>query len=221
MNEILAEVLESAARAQRLVGSDMVLVGGSAAAYYAGHRASYDHDHVLMEFGQRFEIILDALESEGDWVTNRVTPGKIILGSLGGIETGIRQLIRKVPLEFSEVTLPSGNTLRIPTAAEILRIKAFLIVRRNQVRDFLDVAALSDLHGLGESVTVLRQIDDYYTDPARDDQPVLSQLARQLAEPTPKDSRTIGQLTSYKGLAERWQNWSEVVSQCQLLAQNL
>ena len=46
----LTQVLESAARLQRLV-PDAVLVGGSAAALHAGHRDSFDHDHVLGRSG--------------------------------------------------------------------------------------------------------------------------------------------------------------------------
>ena len=81
--ELLA-VLESASRLQQMV-PDAVLVGGSAAALYAGHRDSYDHDHVLADLRNRFGVVLEALESEGEWVTNRVVPGKVILGQLGDI----------------------------------------------------------------------------------------------------------------------------------------
>ena len=73
---------------------DAVLVGGSAAALYAGHRDSYDHDRVLADLRERFDVVLEALESEGEWVTNRVVPGKVILGQLGDIEAGVRQMIR-------------------------------------------------------------------------------------------------------------------------------
>lgn len=134
----LDQVLRSAARVQELVGGNLVLVGGSAAAFYAEHRASFDHDHVLADLNARFDMVLDALESQGDWATNRVVAGKIILGELGGIETGIRQLIRTVPLEFREETLPNGKILRVPTPQETLRIKAFLAVKRNQVRRVSD-----------------------------------------------------------------------------------
>src|SRR5579859_5234764 len=103
--ELLA-VLESASRLQELI-PDAVLVGGSAAALYAGHRDSYDHDHVVADLRDRFDMVLEALESEGEWVTNRVRPGKIILGQLGDIEAGVRQLIRTRPLETAQVTLPS------------------------------------------------------------------------------------------------------------------
>jgi hypothetical protein len=43
----------------------------------------------------------------------------LILGSLDGIETGIRQLIRERPLETEERNV-FGQRLRLPTAAEML-----------------------------------------------------------------------------------------------------
>ena len=46
MTPTLRRVLASAARLQEVV-PDAVLVGGSAAALHAGHRDSFDHDHVL------------------------------------------------------------------------------------------------------------------------------------------------------------------------------
>ena len=213
----LDEVLRSAARLQELV-PDAVLVGGTAAALYAGHRDSTDHDHVVADLSDRFDAVLEALESDPDWILNRATPGKIILGSLGDIETGIRQLIRHRPLETQAVTLADGTSLIVPTPAETLRIKAYLIVKRNQTRDFLDVAALSDRFGTEWSAGVLAGIDDYYDASAGDGTAVASQLVRQLGEPRPKDDRTVGQLTAYKNLTVRWQSWQSVVAQCQALA---
>jgi hypothetical protein len=214
--ELLA-VLESASRLQQMV-PDAVLVGGSAAALYAGHRDSYDHDHVLSDLGDRFDIVLEALESESDWVTNRVVPGKIILGQIGDIEAGVRQMIRTRPLEITRVTLPSGRILTVPTAEETLRIKGFLIVRRNQTRDYLDVAALADRYGLHEAAGVLARIDNYYADQHGGGQGIAAQLARQLASPRPKDSSVTGQLDAYRNLASRWTDWSEVRSVCGQLA---
>ena len=105
----MAAVWESAARLQELV-PDAVLVGGSAATLYAAHRVSFDHDHVLIDLAERFELVLEALEREPDWVTNRVTPGQIIPGELGGIEAGVRQLVRRLPLEVQEIRLPRGSS---------------------------------------------------------------------------------------------------------------
>lgn len=213
----LDEVLRSAARLQELV-PDAVLVGGTAAALYAGHRDSTDHDHVVADLSERFDAVLEALESEPDWILNRATPGKIILGSLGDIETGVRQMIRRRPLEAQTVDVAEGKSLIVPTPAETLRIKAYLIVKRNQTRDFLDVAALSDRFGTDWSAGVLAGIDDYYDATAGDGTAVASQLVRQLGEPRPKDQRTIRQLSAYKNLAPRWHSWQSVVAQCQALA---
>ena len=160
----LTAVLESAARLQEMV-PDAVLVGGSAAALYAGHRDSFDHDHVLRDLRDRFDMVLEALESEGDWVTNRVRPGKLVLGRLGDIEAGVRQLIRTRPLETVEIELPSGRTLRVPTADETLRVKAFLVVRRNQTRDYLDVAALADHWKRDEAESARREHEAHPREP--------------------------------------------------------
>lgn len=214
----LLEVLESAARLQEIV-PDAVLVGGSAAALWADRRDSYDHDHVLSDLAERFEIVLDAIESTDGWVTNRVTPGKIILGELGGIESGVRQLIRRTPLQVTEVTLPSGHRLRVPTLDETLRIKGYLVVRRNQTRDYLDVAALSDRATVAHAASVLARIDDFFGDqrPA-EAAGVATQLARQLADPQPADTRTRTQLERYKGLDARWTDWASVRAVCANLA---
>lgn len=47
---------------------------------------------------------------------------------------------------------------------------------------------------------------------------VASQLARQLAEPAPKDRSTTRNLRQYKNLAARWREWDEVVAVCRKLA---
>jgi hypothetical protein len=202
------DVLEKAARLQALVPG-AVLVGGSAAAVHAHHRESRDHDHVVADLAERFDSILENLEALGDWSTVRVAPQKIILGELGGIETGVRQLLRGRPLESTEVQV-RGKRLVVPTAAEILRVKAWLALSRNQTRDYLDIAALADRIGLDEAATVLRGIDDYYADINRRPEAVATQLARQLADPRPRDAEVTAQLSSYKALDPRWHEWSAV-----------
>ncbi|MDR0592959.1 MAG: hypothetical protein LBG60_06830 [Bifidobacteriaceae bacterium] len=216
-NPQFSELLASAARFQRLV-PESVMVGGAAAALHASHRISVDHDHVLSDLSDRFAAVLEALEREGDWVTNRVTPGRIVLGELGGIETGLRQLIRRAPLETEVYRLPDGSEIVIPTLAETLRIKAFLAVKRNQVRDYLDIAALAATAGIEPAGAVLAGIDAYYSDQAPTEGTVAAQLAAQLADPQPKDSRTTKQLAAYKGLAVRWHDWRQVKQVCRAVA---
>jgi Nucleotidyl transferase AbiEii toxin, Type IV TA system len=208
-NPQFISLLESAAHLQRLVPG-AVLVGGTAAILYADHRESRDHDHVVSDLADRFEMVLEAVEQDEGWATNRVTPGKVILGNLDGIEAGVRQMIRKVPLEVAEIALPSGETLTVPTIEETLRIKAFLIARRNQARDYLDVAALSDHLGVERAAEVLTGIDDYYADQSDSGEGVASQLVRQLSDPQPADRSVIDQLPSYRRLRKRWSDWGAV-----------
>jgi Nucleotidyl transferase AbiEii toxin, Type IV TA system len=207
-SEFLA-LLESAAHLQRLVPG-AVMVGGAAAILYADHRESKDHGHVVADLADRFEMVLEAVEEDEGWATNRVTPGKVILGNLDGIEAGVRQMIRKRPLEITQVSLPSGDRVTVPTAEETLRIKAFLVVRRNQTRDYLDLAALADHLGVDRAAEVLRQIDDYYADQNDSEDGVASQLARQLDDPQPADRSVVDQLSSYRRLRKRWSEWSAV-----------
>ena len=223
MQEQMEKVLAQAARLQKLV-PDAILVGGSAVYVYAGHRYSLDHDHIIADLEERFDLILESLEREGDWVTNRVVYGKIILGELGGIETGIRQLIRKKVLEFQTVQI-GDLPLNVPTIGEIIRIKAFLIVKRNQMRDYLDFAALCDKAGIHSSAQIIESLDEYYTDESSElranEKPALSQLLKQLCDPKPKDSRSIEQLPEYKGVVDKLKDWNFIVEICGRVAREV
>jgi hypothetical protein len=220
--EELLPVLESAARLQQVV-PDAVLVGGTASAAYAGHRLSFDHDHVLADLADRYAVVLDAVEATDGWATSvrASRPPMTIMGQLGGVEAGLRQLRRTVPLQTQILTLPGGSQVTIPTIEETLRVKAYLVVQRNQVRDFLDLAALSDRLGLDAAANVLRHIDEFYADRSGDAESVGSALVMRLAKPDPKDVRVIEQLPHYKRLSPRWQDWGETTRVCADLAQHM
>jgi hypothetical protein len=219
-NEQMRSVLESAARFQKLV-PDAVMVGGSAVSAHIGHRLSYDHDHVLADLEERFAGIFELLTAQEQWKTAHVRDGKLILGSFDGIETGLRQLRRARPLETERVVLGNGESVRVPTIDEMIRIKAFLITNRNQVRDYLDVAALADRFGTEHAARVLLGIDDYYEKALTSSGSVASELVLLLGEPTPKDTSTVRELARYKGLEERFQDWSAVVTLCQRIASDM
>jgi len=95
-------VLSCAARLQCIL-PDSVLVGGTASAIHAHHRMSMDADHILTDLRQRFDEVLRELEMIAGLKTARLQRPVQILGSLDGIETGIRQLIRDEPLETEVV----------------------------------------------------------------------------------------------------------------------
>ena len=206
-------LLSSAVHLQRIV-PEAVLVGGTAAASFAHHRISLDHDHTLGDLRSRFDEILATLESVAGWKTARVRRPVLILGSLDGIETGVRQLIREIPLETETIDV-AGGRLTVPTRAEMLRIKAVLIVRRNATRDYLDFVALSDLIGREAVLSALSGFDRYY--PQDNGQSALQQLQIQLANPLPYDLDSTN-LREYKKLKPEYQDWSAVAEKCRALA---
>lgn len=218
----LRQVLESAARLQSVV-PDAVLVGGSAAALHAGHRDSFDHDHVLADLVDRYEAVLGAVEATEGWATSvrASKPPFTIMGSLDGIEAGLRQMRRTRPLETVEIAVSADAVVVAPTEAEALRVKAYLVVQRNVVRDFLDVVALADHIGLDAAVGVLEDIDAYYADRSGEPSSVLTSLVIALADPSPRDVDVIDELPRYKGLEGRWHRWSDVVEACRALALRL
>lgn len=210
------EVLRAAARLQQFV-PDTVLVGGSAAATHAAHRVSFDDDHVLADLRERFDDVLMHLEEQDTWVTTRINRPVLILGSLDGIETGIRQLIRTRPLEVEEFEGP-GGPIRVPTLAEMLRIKSWLVLRRNATRDYLDVVALADRLGSEEAAQTALELDAYYDDQrGSGGRRIATQLARQLAEPAPYDLSDVD-LPTYRRLEPRWRDWNEVTAASGALA---
>ena len=208
------QLLAAAAHLQRVL-PDATLVGGTAAAIYAGHRISYDADHILNNLRGQFDEVLGQLESVAGWQTARVQRPVLILGSLDGIETGVRQLIRDTPLETQQVDV-AGQTITLPTEAEMLRIKAVLILRRNATRDYLDFAALADRIGEQSSMAALARFDELYPQPSG--QSALQQLAVQLSNPMPFDLEGTN-LAEYRRLDPRWHNWINVRTVCAQCAQ--
>jgi hypothetical protein len=212
------DVLRSAARLQQLV-PDAVLVGGTGAAAHAHHRVSFDHDHVLVDLRERFDDLLAALEATDGWITARVRRPVLILGSLDGVETGIRQLIRRRPLEVEQLDVPGRGRVRVPTLEEMLRVKAWLVLQRNATRDYLDVVALADR--LDDPAAVLVRLDEYYADQqGAGGRRVATQLAKQLAEPAPYDLDAVD-LTRYRKLDQRWRDWDAVRAASLQLAQGM
>jgi hypothetical protein len=211
-------VLESLCRLQRLL-PDPVLEGGTASALYAGHRLSFDHDHVVTDLRQRFDDGLAVLEAVAGWRTARVTRPVLILGSLDGVETGVRQLRRTRPLETTVMRVGNHEVL-LPTLAETLRIKAFLCLERNATRDYLDVAALGSHMGIETAVDALWFMDELYPQNSGDPWAVRTQLVMQLAAPPPYDLDSVD-LAEYKGVRPPFDRWAYVAEVCGRISDQL
>ena len=147
------EQLLSAERHLQVLVPGAVLVGGTAAAIHAGHRISMDADHVVDDLRDRFDEVLAALEAAAGWQTERIQRPVVILGQLDGILTGIRQLRRTAPLETEEIA-----GLRVPTLAEMARIKAWLLATRDTIRDYLDTVVLFERLGERDTIAALRSL---------------------------------------------------------------
>jgi hypothetical protein len=194
---------------------EAVLVGGTAAALHARHRVSFAVASVLPDLAQTFPDVLRRLESLAGWKTRRIRPPVLILGHFEGIDVGIRQLRRDAPLETETI-----EGVIVPTLPEMLRIKGWLVVTRNALRDYLDFAALADKLGnrFGEAMEPMERL---YPQPPEADT-TLQQLAKQLVEPRPYDfDPDRDSLTAWRRLTSPWTDWAYVVSFLQRRAQDI
>jgi hypothetical protein len=210
------QLLSAAAHLQEILPG-ATLVGGTAVAIFTQHRLSQDADHVLSDLRGRFDEVLAELEAAAGWRTARVKRPVLILGSLDGIETGVRQMIREEPLETQEITIGDVRLI-VPTEEELLRIKAVLILKRNATRDYLDFAALSERIGSARVKKALGLLDQLYPQPSGES--ALQQLEVQLANPLPYDLEDTD-LREYRRLHPKWHDWNRVKELCANIAVNL
>jgi hypothetical protein len=210
------DLLEAAAKLNREL-PDAVLVGGTAVAVYARHRLSTDTDYVMGDLSKRFDEVFGKIEATETWKRARVAPPVMIMGNFEGVETTLRQLIRNKPLETEHTMTPSGPVL-VPTLDEMIRIKSWLVLTRNAYRDYLDLAALSEVAGVERTKEVLAGFDNYYADVdrkgvVRNVSPAL-QLALQLFEPKPHDLARADEMERYKGVVGEWADPQNVLARC-------
>jgi hypothetical protein len=181
-----------------------VLVGGTAAALHVGHRRSLDGDHVLEDLRPRFDEVLATLEAAAGWQTGRFQKPVAILGRLDGVMTGIRQLRRTRPLETEVV---SG--LRVPTLAEMARIKAWLLATRYTVRDHLDTVVLLERLGEAAAREALAPFDEIYRQEAGASP--LVEVVERLSAAAPSGVQEID-LGTYKGVVPPWNDWAHLAA---------
>ncbi len=176
-----------------------VLVGGSAAALHARHRVSLDGDHVLEDLRARFDDVLADLEAAAGWQTERLRRPVVILGRLDGVMTGLRQLRRTRPLETE-----AREGLRVPTLAEMARIKAWLLATRHTVRDYLDTVVLLECLGEEGARAAFAEFDACYRQQGSTSP--LVEVVERLARAEPGDRAAVD-LRTYRRLVPPWNEW--------------
>ena len=115
----------------------------------------------------RLSVALDALQVDPD-------------SAAGAVE-------RRSPVETTNVQLPTGDRLQIPTGAETLRMKGYLLMCRNSSRDYAEFAELVETMDTPTAALVLAGMDKYYCGRQPRRQWVATQLVRRLADPQPSD----------------------------------
>lgn len=203
---------EGRALQARLAGFAPVAVGGTAVALFCKHRFSLDVDVVTPELKTRFDEVKVALETWEGWRMNRLNPPVLILGEHGGVELGVRQLRRAVPLQTTRI-----SDLLVPTAPEMLRVKAFLLTERRGTRDYVDVAALVQHLSLEASLDAMLVFNLVYG--SRAPQTWISAFA-ETCEAEPVDAGAVS-LTAYKGLRAPFTDWPFVAGECRKLGRAL
>jgi heme transporter len=123
--------------------------------------------HPVTLWRGRLSVALDALETEA--------------------ETDHPRFERRSPVETTHVQLPTGDRLQIPTGAETLRLKGYLIMSRNSSRDYTEFAELVDTMEAETAAFVLAGMDRYYCSQSPRRQWIATQLVRRLADPHPTD----------------------------------
>jgi heme transporter len=123
--------------------------------------------HPVTLWRGRLSVALDALQADAD--------------------NDQPQYQRRSPVETTHVQLPTGDRLQIPTGAETLRLKGYLILSRNSSRDYAEFAELVDTMDAENAAVVLAGMDRYYSGQSPRRQWIASQLVRRLADPHPSD----------------------------------
>jgi RND superfamily putative drug exporter len=153
--------------AKKLVGG-LASRNGIARAIAGGDRPV----HPVTLWRGRLSVAIDALQTDPE--TNR-----------DGAEAPKYE--RRSPVETTHVQLPTGDRLLVPTGAEALRLKGYLIMCRNGSRDYADFADMVETVEPETAALVLAGMDRYYSCQTPGRQSIATQLVRRLADPDPSD----------------------------------
>jgi heme transporter len=145
--------------------------------------------HPVTMWRGRLSVALDALQTQAD-------------SDRAPVE-------RRSPMETTNVQLPTGDRLQIPTGAETLRLKSYLVMCRNTTKDFAEFAELVDSMETHTAAVVLAAMDRYYCGDRSRKQWVATQLVRRLADPQPSDEHD----TRMSG-PEAEADWAKVRERC-------
>ncbi len=150
--------------------------------------------HPVTLWRRRLAVAIDALETKADAT---IRPS----------------YERRSPVETTHVQLPTGDRLLVPTGAETLRLKGYLIMCRNSSRDYAEFADMVETLEPETAAVVLAGMDRYYCCHPPRREWMATQLVRRLADPHPCDL-TDDEWSEPDAKAE----WEEVRQRCMSVA---
>lgn len=162
--------------------------------FRAGRETAPKVIHPVTMWRGRLSVALDALSS--------------------GAQSTAAEVVRITPIETTNVQLPTGDRLQIPTGAETLRLKGYLIVCRGRSSDYAELANLVDGIDTETAATVLQQIDQHYHSGQSRPQWLSTQLVRRLADPDPTDFDDDDRWSGPEGAAA----WQKIRQRCLAVA---
>ncbi|KJX74512.1 membrane protein [Mycobacterium lepromatosis] len=133
---------------------------------------SYRPVHPVTSWRGRFSVAIDALEAQ-------------VVAQAHATDQPTYQ--RRSPVETAHVQLPTGDRLLIPTGAETLRLVSYLIMCRNSIRDYAELADMVDAIEPETAAIVLAELDRYYSCRSPMRQWMATQLVCRLSDPHPVD----------------------------------
>jgi len=209
-SENFLEIMSAIRDAQRRIEDlfpECNLHGNSADELCRRHRFLEDPDSLLSDLIRSYNATLARLEEISGWKTGEKKPPILVLENFRGVDIGIGQLRRVMPLETEAM-----HGIRVPVIGEMLRIKAWMVLTGNAMRDYIGFTALFTEVGDSGFAEALGRFDSFYPQ-AEDAEPSALQLVRMLCEPMPYDLNDDG-LAQYDQLSSPLTSWRSISARC-------
>lgn len=170
LNTDLRVVIKSAAKLKHLAPDAICVTDPLTFTGCGRNNKAPKTTHPVTMWRERLSVAIDALETNAAR-TEAIRP----------------QYRRRNPIETINIQLPTGDRLLIPTGAETLRLKGYLIMCRNSRRDYAEFVDIIDTVELETAVMVLASMDKYYCGQPPRCQGMATQLIHRLSDPHPSD----------------------------------
>ena len=224
-------VLAAASKTQAAV-QEAVLVGGAAVNVLAPYRTSQDADHLVHNLSSIWDSVLERLDGMDGWTFHQLRERHTIFGSVDGVPVSLMDddIVGQhgEPLEL-QTTVVKGMPMRLPTIAELVRIKSYLLLFRNMARDYADCTIMVRGAQPSELYEILSPLERRYIvhphesfshDGKERSLSFLEEMGLRLLSPRPRDlKKSLNQWEQRFRLfhPEEIPNWTALIPQCQVL----